>query len=550
MILSFSQFLREDYKTAKAAFLKQEPDATKVDAAIAQFRKHQNSFKGNEKNIDWWEKQGWNKFNVFIAAHNVKTTKDFLTLRSDDEWLIVVPLNKEASCYHGGGTDWCTTKENHEYFSQYFYNSSHTKLHVVLIYCIKNPHHKGLKEKWAIVPYFNDQYQVEHPKTYNLSSRFDSDELIEYFDRRDKPLNRAQFESQTGLTVEEILDITREHKNEIEQRRKTNRLTDYASLINDMRGLNRDGSDKELISPLTQEILYREIPKRGTNDDIIMFMEVTGIKNWPEVEPTLFKTGTPHLLLQYFKLSDNKKLAPLVKTSIEKALRNKEHINFMDMFEFMHLEHMSEWPEIEPSLLKMGDRVIWDYMELSGKYAWPEGEKELLKWKSPDILGNYARVTHKKEWPDAEKLVLLSAVREKTKDPIDSYEEGFSKKVDWEKYEPLLLSDNAISQAAIEYMELFNKTKPWPELEEKILRDLPEGYTSVNDVIDYMTLVKKSRWPEAAKLVNTEDLVWAMLWNKYQSDPYKQYVYNLIQDMDNPKKVMARYEIVKKENEY
>ena len=62
--------LFEGYPQAQAAFIHQSGgDTTSVQKTIADFKQlvSRNQIKDvNQKNIDWWAKQGWDKFNVFV----------------------------------------------------------------------------------------------------------------------------------------------------------------------------------------------------------------------------------------------------------------------------------------------------------------------------------------------------------------------------------------------------------------------------------------------------------------------------------------------------
>jgi hypothetical protein len=112
----------EGYKEATAEFTTASNDKAEVDKVIAQYRElvNRNQVKGDEKNIDWWRKQGWDKFKEFVSSKSqeksitqVKRSKDegdSHTIAENATWLIVVPLDKDASCFHGKYTDWCTSK--------------------------------------------------------------------------------------------------------------------------------------------------------------------------------------------------------------------------------------------------------------------------------------------------------------------------------------------------------------------------------------------------------------------------------------------------------
>ena len=147
---------------------------------------NKNQLTGNERNIDYWRKQGFDAFKEFVVGKSQVPTATAvkrkqvpgkaINLVDNIEWLIVIPLDKDASCFHGKKSDWCTTKPFQEYFEDYFYDKS-----VTLIYCL-NQRNGGM---WAI------------------AAHKDTDE-IEMFDQQDNSLNVESFRSETGLDPEAL----------------------------------------------------------------------------------------------------------------------------------------------------------------------------------------------------------------------------------------------------------------------------------------------------------------------------------------------------------
>lgn len=179
--------LVEGYKEVTQKFA-QEAEAEQVKKAIAQYRDlvDRNQVQGNERNIDWWGKQGWERFRTFVNAKSQqpsqtqqkkrKKTGNSHTLAENDRWLIVVPLDKDASCFHGKGTDWCTTKPDHDYFEQYFLNDS-----VTLIYFLQ----KQTGAKWAAAVY--------------------PDGEAEFFDKNDDSIGNGDLADQTGIPLDTVM---------------------------------------------------------------------------------------------------------------------------------------------------------------------------------------------------------------------------------------------------------------------------------------------------------------------------------------------------------
>jgi len=185
------EFITEDYKTAKMAFINQGANPSDIDQAINQYKQlvQKNQLQPHEKNIDTWPKVGFERFQSFVnqrasqptttAVKRQKVPGKSLTLQEDNNWLIVIPLDKNASCFHGRNSDWCTTKPNQNYFEEYFYDKN-----VVLIYCLS----KQNAGMWAI------------------AAHKDTNE-IECFNKNDSSLTPAIFKQQTGLDPENLRDM-------------------------------------------------------------------------------------------------------------------------------------------------------------------------------------------------------------------------------------------------------------------------------------------------------------------------------------------------------
>lgn len=166
-------------------------DNSTVTNTITKYKDlvNRNQVQGNERNIDYWRKQGWEQFSKFVDTKSqqksitqIKRSKvpgKAITLDETNKWLIVIPLDKDASCYHGRNTDWCTTKPNASYFEKYFYDKN-----IVLIYFLQ----KETGKRWAIAC---------HRKL----------DKIEMFDQRDNSINVDQFQQQTGLDPMKYKDM-------------------------------------------------------------------------------------------------------------------------------------------------------------------------------------------------------------------------------------------------------------------------------------------------------------------------------------------------------
>jgi hypothetical protein len=215
--------LIEGYKEATAEF-NTEAEPSLVSNIIQQYRQlvDKNQVQGNERNIDWWRKQGWDSFNKFVSQKATQPTKTQITrkkltgksinLVDNENWLIVIPLDKDASCFHGKNTDWCTTKINQSYFEEYFYNKE-----VVLIYCLN----KKNSSMWAI------------------AAHGDTDQ-IEMFDQKDTSIDVNSFTRQTGLNPIKLRDIafTATHHEPIQKSRM-----DYHAAIEKIKSYIESGNE-------------------------------------------------------------------------------------------------------------------------------------------------------------------------------------------------------------------------------------------------------------------------------------------------------------------
>jgi hypothetical protein len=101
-------------------------------------------------------------------------------LFENNEWLVIVPLDKDSSCFYGSDTKWCSAKKFHNKYEEYFYDSE-----LLLIYFIN----KKTNKKYALV--------------VNERDRDD----IEYFDEEDKKIKKDNFLNLIGdIQLKQILD--------------------------------------------------------------------------------------------------------------------------------------------------------------------------------------------------------------------------------------------------------------------------------------------------------------------------------------------------------
>lgn len=182
--------LSEGYKEARNKYISKGNSTHMVDLVLDSFKQlvNKNQIKElDKKNIDWWAKnKSLHELMYFVGKLSAKDTPTqlkrnkkpgkYITLVDNEEWLIVIPLDKDASCFHGKNTNWCTAKRKDDYFENYFYGKKFT-----LLYCIN----KQTDEKFAIVGNIYDG--------------------IEIFDERDNYMPISDFKDETKLNPSELL---------------------------------------------------------------------------------------------------------------------------------------------------------------------------------------------------------------------------------------------------------------------------------------------------------------------------------------------------------
>ena len=195
------EFLIEGYKEVTQKYASAGADPRQVKDAIAAFKEivNKNQVKGDERNIDWWGKnKSFDEFNNFVNSVDLARTKTQVTrkkvtgksinLIDNDEWFVVIPLDKEASCFHGKNSDWCTTKTNKKHFEEYFGKGT------TLIYCLN----KTTGGMWAIAA---------------------AKEGMELFDQKDSSLTKVQFKQQTGMNPTQLVTLATKHQKPIQDER-------------------------------------------------------------------------------------------------------------------------------------------------------------------------------------------------------------------------------------------------------------------------------------------------------------------------------------------
>jgi len=194
------EFIIEDYKTAKVAFVNQGINPDDVTQALTDYKSlvTRNQFKDQEKNIDWWVKnKPWAEFKQavekqIITPSTTQIKRATLSGNAIDlsnelglqgKWQIVVPLDIDASCHYGKNTDWCTAKRTPLY-------GSYIAKGTILIYC----QYLKTNKKWAISVIGN---------------------RAQAYTANDYPMEDGQFDKATGLNIDTIVSAAKKHLGEI-----------------------------------------------------------------------------------------------------------------------------------------------------------------------------------------------------------------------------------------------------------------------------------------------------------------------------------------------
>lgn len=350
-MLSFKSFIDEDYKTTTAKFVASGIDKGQVDDYIKKFKELSNKQKlaGDEKNIDNWAKKPFSNFKEFVDKKQVEVTKSSVKKDSgksidittpqqrSDGWNIIIPLDKESSCYHGTGTDWCVSKREHDYFNQYFYSGG-----INLIFCLNDK-----KEKWAItIP----------------TSPGDMDDLLNFFDKKDKQITEYEFGIQTKLKFDDI-------------------IRSYKPFIDKIKAIKDSSPDRLFLKFILRK---NPITEREYNDDISL-----------------------HKTLQEFLLTNSMSVDTRIENILKYQLLLPDGIVFKDGVDFMlsNIDRLIVYvlsdEDSDPSIRVMN--FIKPYF-LSAQYR-KTVESELVKSNDIAYIINYIQFITQEPFPEAEPII-------------------------------------------------------------------------------------------------------------------------------------------------
>ena len=356
--------IQEGFKEAQTEFAEASSDQ-EAQERISQFRDlvSRNQVQGNERNIDYWRKQGWEKFSQFVSAKSEEQSKtqqkrsksvgESVTLHEDPNWLVVIPTDKAASCYHGKYTDWCTTKPFQPYYERYVY-----KQNIVLVYFLQI----DTGNKWAIACHTNT-------------------DAIELFDKQDKAITKQQFHQQTGFNPDEYRIKALEHP-EAKQKiaASKQKYTEAIQFLQSKMPFTETSAEVEKAIMFTKEpdaaLSYcREVKGRWPEWEKIIVRDPEAAHyyatvviggRWPEAEPHIMKE--PYYAVKY--------AAGVVR---------------------------GRWPEAEPTIAQSVYAVRYAEDVVGGR--WKEAEDQLLTGKNLSHMITYAIDVIMDRWPEAEQVM-------------------------------------------------------------------------------------------------------------------------------------------------
>ncbi|ASV44061.1 hypothetical protein PBI_SCTP2_46 [Salicola phage SCTP-2] len=196
-VTHITQYLFESYKDAQAKFA-QEASEEEVKQYLDTFKQlaKKGTVSGQEKDIGYWIKQGWNLFKEFVDSKSQEKSKsqvkkskksESIIAHDDDKKIVVIPLSKDSSCYYGKNTKWCTAGDEDNEFANYFYLKN-----IVLFYVFI----KKSGKKYA------GAYSQEVDK-------------FEFFNEMDKSISQKQFKQFTSIDDDYLRKLFNEYKQTI-----------------------------------------------------------------------------------------------------------------------------------------------------------------------------------------------------------------------------------------------------------------------------------------------------------------------------------------------
>jgi len=512
--MRYTEFkLNEGFKEVQQKF-SQEADPTEVASAFDVFKKlvNANRISGQERNIDWWGKQGWSAFAEYVTAiderpsssEQDKRTKkgESHVLEDSSQWLIVVPLDKDASCFHGKKSDWCTTKPTRSHFEQYFRDSS-----ITLIYFFRQL--DGAMWAMAVSP----------------------NKRSEYFDQQDESLSSAQFNKQTGLNSNKYIEMVG-GKTEVGQKATASRdvmKADLKTLQGYIGKLRRMGSPRRSAKIETLMLVVKD--PTSIEEYFYILHEVDGPVEVDQQVQTLVANSAEDAI-KYLQNVSVKTVKVLERNlppnqSMSNMLHPTEqalaYIASKGALAAAYARRIIKgpWPEAEAAIAEDGLGAAIYALDVINKdkeqpVRWPPGEAAIAQSPRGSLI--YARDVLNKPWPPGEAAIAKDAetsleyAREIIKgkwpageetiaqDPstssryaIEVLNQGKNKKERWLPGEDAIATE---SFAAYQYARMVIRGR-WKPGEDAIALD---GYNAAM----YATEILEREWPAAESVISQD----------------------------------------------
>lgn len=445
-ILIESHILIEGFKEAQVEFGSVAGEE-QAQQTIAQFRDlvNRNQVQGNERNIDYWRKQGWDAFSKLVSTKSQEKSKTqekrskvegkSITIHEDRDWLVVVPIDKDASCFHGKNTDWCTTKPYAPYFEQYFYKNG-----ITLIYFLQ----LDTGNKWAVAC---------HSKT----------DKIEMFDKQDKSIDEATFEQQTGFDPIE-------YRNKVlgSQEVQTKSAESRQAYKQAIARIKKKQPFSEVDPQLEKDLLF-------VKDYKLLIDYCRRVKGrWPVVEKLVLRSITS--AVNYARLVIKGAWYELEATFTPGSDIQHGFGGLRFLIEtYVFKVKKRRWPEFETYALQTTDSQVLQlavaYTQRMIKSPWPALESHIRKVDINSLITYTLDVSHQRD-PDVEQALLLTPS----------------------------------SKQATDYAKHIIGGR-WPELEDAML-SMENSLSKIVSLVKYATDVIGARWPEAEPIIKQERLWW------------------------------------------
>jgi hypothetical protein len=282
-------------------------------------------------------------------------------LEESADWFIVVPLDKDASCFHGKKSDWCTTKPTQNHFEQYFRD-----FRVTLIYFFRQTD----GAMWAMT----------------VSTKKEP----EYFDQQDRSLSMEEFNQQTGLDSNKYAELV-EGETEVGQQATASRDVMKADL--------------KTLQDYIEKLVQMDSPRRSAKIET-MLLNVKDAKSIHRYLIILYQADGPVELDQ--------QLQTLVATNSTKSIKYLKAVTAKTIKQLEQLDQFSDSNYAIFRDLQDPTKEAIDYISsksyLSLAYAlhvvdgpWPPGEAAIAK--DPNMSLQYAQNVINGRFPAGEAAI-------------------------------------------------------------------------------------------------------------------------------------------------